>query len=59
MAEREPSTVEIAGYIADLSGDLAQLARSHGLDMLGYLLEMARMEAQNTLAARGPEPPAN
>jgi hypothetical protein len=30
-----------------LSADLAALARTNGLDTLGYLLEMARLEAEN------------
>jgi hypothetical protein len=40
---------EAASYIADLSGDLAALARKHGLDALGFILEMARLEADNTV----------
>jgi hypothetical protein len=41
-----------ATYIASLAADLASIARGHGLDTLGYLLEMARLEAENT-SARG------
>jgi hypothetical protein len=37
-----------ANYIASLAGDLAAIARGHGLDTLGYLLDMARLEAENT-----------
>jgi hypothetical protein len=33
--------------LAELSRDLALIARRHGLDVLGYLLEMARLEAEN------------
>jgi hypothetical protein len=36
-----------AAYIAALSGDLAVIARSHGLHTLGYLLDMAKLEADN------------
>jgi hypothetical protein len=36
-----------ASYIAALSGDLALMARQHGLDTLGYILEMAKLEAEN------------
>ncbi len=36
-----------ASYVAKLSGDLAVIARRHGLDTLGYLLEMAQLEAEN------------
>lgn len=47
---------EAAAYIAALSGDLAAIARRHGLDTLGYLLDMARLEAEQT--ARFPQSPA-
>lgn len=36
-----------ATYVATLAGDLAAIARKHGLDTLGYLLEMAQLEAEN------------
>ena len=36
-----------AAYVAELSGDLATLARRHGFDALGYILDMARLEAEN------------
>jgi hypothetical protein len=36
-----------ARYIADLSAELATLARQHRLDALGYILDMARLEAEN------------
>jgi hypothetical protein len=36
-----------AAYVADLTSDLASLARQHGLDTLGYLLDMARLEAES------------
>ena len=42
-----------AAYVAELTADLAAIARQHGLDALGYILEMAQLEAEN--AAR----PAN
>lgn len=37
-----------AVYLAELSGSLAQVARRHGLDAVGYLLEMAQLEARNS-----------
>jgi hypothetical protein len=37
----------VADYVATLSADLAVMARRHGLDTLGYLLDMARLEAEN------------
>ena len=36
-----------ARYVAELSRDLASIARHHGLDTLGYILEMAQLEAEN------------
>jgi hypothetical protein len=44
-----------AAYVAAMSSDLAVIARRHGLDALGYLLELARLEAENI--CRGTEPP--
>jgi hypothetical protein len=34
-----------AHYIAAMTGELAKMARRNGLDALGYILEMARIEA--------------
>jgi hypothetical protein len=45
-----------AAYVADLAGSLAKLARRHGLDTLGYLLDMARLEAENTTRSPGVDP---
>jgi hypothetical protein len=42
------SKAEAAAYVAELTGDLAVIARQHGLNTLCYLLEMARMEAENS-----------
>ena len=36
-----------ADYVAAMSGDLAVLARRHGFQTLGYLLDMAKLEAEN------------
>jgi hypothetical protein len=36
-----------ANYVAELSAELADLARHHGLNALGYILDMARLEAEN------------
>jgi hypothetical protein len=38
---------EVANYVATLSADLATMARRSGLDTLGYLLEMVRLEAES------------
>ena len=44
---------DFADYAAGLTDELARTARAMGLDMLGYLLEMAKLEA-TTLAACEP-----
>ncbi len=38
---------EAAAYIADLTATLASMARRHGMGTLGYLLDMARLEAEH------------
>jgi hypothetical protein len=38
---------QVANYVATMSSDLATRARRSGLDTLGYLLEMVRLEAEN------------
>ncbi|WP_425104245.1 hypothetical protein [Ancylobacter sp.] len=51
MTENDPAhrTVkEAAEYIAALTQELATLAARNNLDMLGYLLEMACVEARET-----------
>jgi len=46
-----------AGYIATLARELAVIARRHGLEPLGYILDMARLEAdqivKDTASASG------
>ena len=39
--------MEVAVYVASMSADLASMARHSGLETLGYLLEMVRLEAEN------------
>jgi len=46
QGSEEMSPAEAATYVADLAGDLASIARRHGLDALGYILEMAKLEAE-------------
>ena len=38
----------IARYVATLSVELATMAHDTGLDTLGYLLEMVRLEAESS-----------
>ncbi len=48
------STAETAQYIAEFSAELAYLAREAKLDLLAYLLDMARLESIRSLQA-GPK----
>jgi hypothetical protein len=43
-----------ASYIAEMARDLATLARRNGLDTLGYLLDIARLEAESAEKSAGP-----
>jgi hypothetical protein len=43
--------------VATLSADLASMARETGLETLGYLLEMVRLEAENASRHLGPKGP--
>jgi len=46
-SENNPSTgrADVALYIATFAEELARLAKSQGLDTLAYILDMARLEA--------------
>jgi hypothetical protein len=50
--ERDGGAVEAAGYLSEAVGELIVLARAHRLDLLCYLLDMARMEAKEIIRAR-------
>jgi hypothetical protein len=43
---------EAAKFIAEAVGNLAEVAQSHGLDHLRYLLAVARMEAEEHMRLR-------
>jgi hypothetical protein len=43
---------EAASFIAEAVSDLSRMARRHGLDMLGFLLDMAQMEAEERVRRR-------
>ena len=49
----QPEAGDTARYIAQMTGELTALAAAAGLETLGYLLAMARVEAE--LAAREAE----
>jgi hypothetical protein len=40
--------LESAQYIAQMSGELASMARNANLDLLAYFLDMARVEATSS-----------
>ncbi len=40
---------DLAAYIAEMTGELAQLAGEAGMPMLAYFLNLARVEAQITV----------
>lgn len=48
---------EAASHISAIAAGLAEIARRHGFDTLVYLLEMARLEADQR-AGLAPDPPA-
>lgn len=50
---------DAATYIATLTEELAEIARRHGLEALGYILDMARLEAdQIAKSSEGMKPHA-
>jgi hypothetical protein len=51
------SAADAAGYIADLSQELAVMARGVRLDLVAYLLEMAQLEAKRTTTHLNTEAP--
>jgi hypothetical protein len=53
-ADRVQSSAAAAHYIGTLTNELARLAREHRLDLLAYILDMARLEANQI--AKNPNP---
>ena len=51
-AEREAAEAEITGYIAQMTGEMMAMAAKARLDLLSYLLSIARTEAE-VIARRG------
>jgi hypothetical protein len=49
IADDPAAIAEVAHYIAQLTGEMAGMARAAKLDLLGYFLEMARIEATSAL----------
>jgi hypothetical protein len=56
-AARDGGPVEAASYIAEVAGELAQLATRHRLDMLRYVLDMAVLEAGDFVRLRNEQNP--
>ena len=50
---RDGGPGEAASYIAEQVAELARVARRHKHDTLGFLLDMALMEAQEIIRTRG------
>jgi hypothetical protein len=50
--DRDGGTVEAAKYLTEAVTELIELARVHRLDMVCYLLDMARLEANEVVRAR-------
>ncbi|MBX3514919.1 MAG: hypothetical protein KF826_08090 [Xanthobacteraceae bacterium] len=46
---------EVAAYIAAMTAEMGRLARKHNLPALGYLLEVARVEAMERAAEDAPD----
>jgi hypothetical protein len=44
--------VEASKYLSEALAELIELARVHRLDMICYLLDMARLEANEVVRAR-------
>lgn len=58
--DSDETAASIAGYIAELTAELAQLADRSELAMLAYFLNLARVEAEfrrRELAGPGPTAP--
>lgn len=62
MSDQPPQTdfaapSDAAAYLAELSSDMAQIARRHGLDALAFIFDMARLEAEAASRSRKGRPP--
>ena len=48
QTEEPGNSTAVASYVATMSADLATMSRRTGLETLGYLLEMVRLEAESS-----------
>ncbi|BCJ91124.1 hypothetical protein IZ6_18590 [Terrihabitans soli] len=53
--ERVSTPKETARYISDVTNGISAMARKSGLDVLAYLLDMARLEAEETAQKQDPQ----
>ncbi|HLA19957.1 MAG TPA: hypothetical protein VJZ74_00730 [Pseudolabrys sp.] len=53
--EKPGNRTAVASYVATMSAELATMSRRTGLDTLGYLLEIVRLEAESS-ARNSPRP---
>lgn len=53
-AESVASTAELSGYIAEICTELTAMATASRLDLLAYLLGMARLEADQLARSAKP-----
>ncbi len=54
---REAAQAEVAGYIAHMSAEMMVMAARANLDLLSYLLSIARTEAETVAHRGGSHPP--
>jgi hypothetical protein len=53
-----PTETEVARYVGEMAGELANMARALGANDLVAMLEMARTEAERLIEDRGQRPAA-
>jgi hypothetical protein len=56
MADEVSSAQAVARYLADMTGQLESMARASKLELLAYLLAMARSEAEILAIEARPDP---
>jgi hypothetical protein len=57
LGHRRDESAEVARYIADMTAQLASMARVAGLGLLAYFLSMANAESEANARGGGREPP--
>jgi hypothetical protein len=58
-SEDETGNRVVARYLADMTGQLESMARASKLELLAYLLAMARAEAESQTREARDDPTAN